>query len=97
MRRRVEFNNPDGTRLTMIADSSFVHLLSDYERAVKGGQECIETICRGLERYPIYVRAFENMLEREENPERKRLLEMILLEYEFLSAFNLFEQDGEGF
>lgn len=97
MRQRLVVENRDGSRLDMIADSYFVQLLRDYENAVKMGDVFIDSVCEGLGRNPRYVHAFENMLEREENPARRKMIERILLEYEFLSAFRLMETEEDGF
>lgn len=97
MRQRLVVEDRDGSRIDMIADSYFVQLLRDYENAVRLGDGFIDSVCEGLGRHPRYVHAFENMLDREDNPERRKIIERILLEYEFLSAFRLMDNEEEGY
>ncbi len=95
VRRWTTQEAPDGSKLDMIADSCFLAILTDFELALRSGDEArVEAVCRALCLHPIYVRAFEHMLEREEVGERAQLIERILTEYEFLSIFNLFDEEG---
>jgi len=97
LRQRVVLEKTDGTRMDMIADSYFIQLLSDFEKAVLHGDDYIDSVSTGLGRHPRYVKAFEHMLEEEAEPFRRRLIERILLEYEFISAFQLMDTEEEGF
>lgn len=96
MRLRIVLDGPDGNKLNMIADSHFVGLLKHYEKVAAGGGESLDTLCSSLESNPQYLRAFEYMLEREEDPERRRLIERILLECELMSAFRMIEPDDDN-
>lgn len=97
MRCKIVLDQPDGNKLSMIADSDFVGILKDYEKVLAGGEEGLDSLCSSLERYPHYLKAFECMLEREEDPERIRLIERILLECEFMSVFRMMEADDEAY
>jgi hypothetical protein len=87
-----------GTKLDMIADSGFVSLLRDFDNAVvdRDPSDRLADVCRGLRAHPHYVRAFEDMLEREPDRVRRRLLERLLVEYEFQSIFELLSDIGRG-
>ncbi len=97
MRCRIVLERSDGSRLNMIADSYFVEILRDFDNVIRRGEQYMDSLCSSLERYPQYIRAFEHMLEREEDPVRQRLIERILLECEFMSAFRMMETDEEGY
>ena len=97
MRQRLVVRNSDGSQLDMIADSYFVALMRDFEKALGQDDRVMDMISEALERNPRYVRAFEHMLEREMDPERIKLIERILLEYEFSTAFQMMDTEEEGF
>lgn len=97
MRQRVSLEMPEGRKLDMIADSYFVQLLHDLDLALVHGDPFVDNVCSGLSHHPQYVRAFENLLEWEDNPARRTLIERVLLEYELLSAFCLLETEKERY
>lgn len=95
VRQRLSLELPEGGKLDMIADSYFVQLMHDLDLAMVHGDPFIDNVCNGLGHHPHYVRAFEYLLEREGDPERRMMIERILLEYELLSAFCLLESEKD--
>ena len=82
----------------MIADSGFVALMRDFENAAqdRNPSERLNDVCQGLREHPHHVRAFEHMLERETDHTRRRMIERLLVEYEFQSIFELLDDIGRG-
>jgi hypothetical protein len=79
----------NGSRLDVIADKHFVRALDSFEKALLFGEVFVSVLCQDIIKHPRLAKAFEFMLEREEDEKRGALIEHVLLEYELIIAMDI--------